>query len=56
MNLRDKAFIQGMLDARKALDIPDNRCIVSPFDMEMESEEWDYWWEGYNFHRDPKII
>jgi hypothetical protein len=56
MNLRDKAFIQGMLDAREDSRISYEKCIISPFDPTTESEEWDYWWEGFNYHRAPKIV
>ena len=56
MKQRDMAVIQGMLDARKNFDLPDSQVIVCPFDIETESELYDRWWEGFNFHRHPNIV
>jgi hypothetical protein len=60
MNQRDLVVIQGMLDARTEFDLrvrdPENKSVVCPFDPLTESQEYDYWWEGYTFHRDPKIV
>jgi hypothetical protein len=51
-----QAVIQGMLDARKDLECSWDEVIVNPYDPNSESEQWDYWWEGYNAHRSPKIV
>lgn len=56
MNQRDMAVIQGMLDARAARTVESNQSVVTPYDIDTESELWDAWWEGYNFEREPKII
>lgn len=54
MDKHIKGFIQGMLDARANADAP--KGVINPYNLETESELWDYWWEGFNNHRDPIIV
>jgi hypothetical protein len=50
-----QAVIQGMLDARKEMELPDG-IALNPYDPNSESEQWHYWHEGYNAHRSPMIV
>ena len=57
MNQRDLAAIQGMLDARLNRSIGIDDHVICPFvDDGTEDELRNAWYEGFNFHLEPKII
>jgi hypothetical protein len=51
-----QAVIQGMLDARKEMELPEGQVVLSPYSHTTERELFDYWYEGYDAHRPPKIV